>query len=768
MFHTWVLLVMMVLAAAPPAWAQSGGDPPIEGPPVPIAPEAVRRDEQKRVTLRATRVTAMTFDGHLDEPLYREVPAASDFIQQEPREGAAATDKTEVWVFFDETNLYVGARMWESEPDKRVATEMRRDANNLFNNDHIALAFDSFYDRRNGYGMVANALGGMLDFSITNDQPNNNWNGVWAVRTGTFAQGWTAEFRLPFRSFRFRENGHVWGINFRRRTSYNNELTYLVPVRAAWGRPALSRMSIAGAVGGIDVPSKMRNIDLKPYALGSLSTDRRAAVPFANAPDGNLGFDVKWGVRQTLVADFTVNTDFAQVEDDEQQVNLTRFSLQFPEKRDFFLEGADTFNFAASSIGAGSTGGGGGTQGGGQNTSTTPLLFYSRRIGLNDGLTVPIEVGGRLLGRAGPWRFGALNIQTARRVEARANSTNYSVLRVNRDFLRRSRIGMMVTGRSPAAGVLPGVDGGASVAYGSDLTLAPTNDVAIVGYYARSRTPGRDGRDASYRGRFDWNHDRYGVQAEHLAVETNFNPEVGFLRRTAFRRSYGQLRFSPRPRTRNWGPIRKVYYLATVDYITDMANRPESKETQGTIQMDFNNSDSWLVEFGRNYERLVNRFEVGKNLFVPAGEYAFTQIRGTYTLGQQRRLSGGITVGRSGFYDGFLTEITWRGRVELQRQLYLEPTMSWNRVDVPWGRDNTNLLSSRVTYTITPRMFVSALLQYQSRTDTFTTNARLRWEYQPGSELFIVYNDGRTTLSDGFPQVENRSFVVKMTRLLRW
>lgn len=760
------MTVWLLMMSAAALQAQEGVDPPIEGPPIPIAPQSVARDEQKRVTMRATRVTELSFDGRLDEAVYRQVPPVSDFIQQEPFEGQLATDKTEVWVLFDDQNVYVAARMWESEPGHRIATEMRRDANNLFTNDHFALTFDSFYDRHNGYGMMANPLGGMLDFSITNDQPNNNWNGIWTVRTGTFDQGWTAEFRFPFRSFRFREHGHVWGFNFRRRVAYKNELSYLVPVRAAWGRPALSRMSVAGAVGGIEVPSRLRNLDVKPYALGSVATDRRAATPFSNQLGQDLGLDVKWGVRQTLIADFTLNTDFAQVEDDEQQVNLTRFNLQFPEKRDFFLEGADTFNFAASSIGTGGTGAGGGTQGSGQNTSTTPLLFYSRRIGLNNGLMVPIQAGGRLLGRAGPWRFGALNIQTGEQDAAQASSTNYSVLRVNRDVLRRSRVGMIVTGRSPAASVLPGQAGGQNLAYGVDTLLAPTNDVSIVSYYAKTHSPGREGRDASYRGRFDWNHDRYGIQAEHLAVETNFNPEIGFLRRTAFRRSYGQLRFSPRPRRR--GPVRKLYYMGNVDYITDMANRPESKEVQGTFQMDFNNSDTWQVEFGRNYERLVTRFEVGKHVFVPAGEYAFTQLRGTYTLGQQRRLSGGVTLGRSGFYDGTLTELTWRGRVEITRQLYVEPTLSWNRVDVPWGLDNTNLMSSRVTYTITPRMFVSALLQYQSRTDSVTTNARLRWEYQPGSELFVVYNDGRTTLTSGFPVVENRSFIVKATRLLRW
>ncbi len=759
-----MLLSLLVTA---PAVAQAT-DPPIEGPPPPVAPATIARDAQGRSTIRAVRVpTPLVFDGVLDEPFYRDVPAFGDFIQQEPFEGQPATEKTDVWVFFDRDYLYVSARLYDSAPDKRVATEMRRDANNLYNNDHFGVSFDGFYDRRNGYGFAVNPQGGMLDWSITNEQPNNNWNGVWDVKTGTFDGGWTVEIRFPFRSFRFRENGHIWGMNFRRRVIYKNEVSYLAPVLASWGRPAMSKMSVAATVVGLEVPGKGRNIDLKPYALGSLLTDRTAKPPVSNSADGNVGFDVKWGVKQTLVADLTVNTDFAQVEDDQQVVNLTRYSVLFPEKRDFFLEGADTFNFANGSSSTGSTGSGGGSAGSGQNTSTAPLIFYSRRIGLNSGLTVPIRVGGRLLGRSGPWQYGLLNIQTGESADAAAPSTNFSVVRVNHDLFRRSRIGGIITRRDPVAATKLGASGPDNLAYGLDTQISPTNDISIVGYAAKTDTPGRTGDDTSYRARLDYTPDRYGVQAEHLSVGADFNPEVGFLRRTAFKRSYGQLRFSPRPK--NLPGVRKLYYIGSIDYITDTKYRPESKEVQGNFQFELNNSDTFSVDVSRNYERLTGRFEVGKNLFVPAGEYDMTQSHATYTFGQQRPISGSLTAARSGFYAGTLTELTWSGRVELTKQFYLEPQLSWNRVDVPQGRANSNLYSSRATYTLSTRMFVSALVQYQSRTDSVSSNARFRWEYRPGSELFVVYSDGRTTLdSHGFPDLQNRSFVVKVTRLLRW
>lgn len=740
-------------------------DPPLQGPPAPVPPEVIARDAQGRVTIRATRITGFQFDGKLDEPSYNSVKSFGDFIQQEPHEGQPSLERTEVWVFFDKDNLYVSARLWETEPTRRVATEMRRDAQAMFGNDHFGVSFDGFYDRRNGYGMYVNSQGGMVDWSINNEQPNNNWNGIWDVRTGTFENGWTAEIRFPFRSFRFREGGHVWGMNFRRRVGWRNELSMLTPTLAAWGRPAMSRMSAAATAVGLDVPGRQRNLDVKPYALGSLLTDRKAARPYANDPNGDVGLDVKWGIRQTLIADFTVNTDFAQVEDDEQQVNFSRFSLLFPEKRDFFLEGADTFSFGSSGVGTGGTGGGGGVQGGGQNTSTAPLLFYSRRIGLNNGLAIPIRAGGRVLGRQGPWQFGALNMQMAGSEEARTTTTNFSVVRVNRDILRRSRVGVMATRRDPVAATPAAGSGPNNFAYGVDTTMNISAQTSLAGYLAKTESPGRTGDDLSYRGRFDWNADRYGVQAEHLTVEPNFNPEVGFLRRTAFRRSFGQVRFSPRP---DWRAVRKVYYEASVDYITDAMNRPESKEVQGTYRMELDNSDVWTIDVTRNYERLSTRFEVGAAVFVPPGEYTFQQVRGTYAFGQQRHVSGSLTAARGSFYGGTFSEATWRGRVELSGQIYVEPTVSWNRVDGAWGTADTNLVSTRATFTISPRMFVSALIQYQSRINNVSSNARFRWEYRPGSELFLVYSDGRTTLNQGIPEVENRSVVVKATRLFRW
>jgi hypothetical protein len=392
--------------------------------------------------------------------------------------------------------------------------------------------------------------------------------------------------------------------------------------------------------------------------------------------------------------------------------------------------------------------------------NNTPMLFFSRRIGLSDaGQVVPILGGGRLLGRAGPYQLGVLTMRTNDVETFGVPATNFSVVRLNRDVLRRSRIGVMATQRAPASGH-------DNYAFGTDATFNVRDTVSLQAYWAKTDTVQRRGDDTSYRGRYDWNADRYGLQVEHLYVGEDFNPEIGFLRRQAFRLSSAQGRFSPRPK--NLRGVRKLFYEASVDYFTSPFGDVESKELQGTFRAELTSGDQFNLEYSRSFEAIDEPFEVAREVMVPIGAYTFQQVKGSYNFGPQRRLSGFVTVGRGSFYDGTLTELSWRGRAELTSQFYLEPTISWNRVDGPWGRGNTNLLSTRVTYTLTPQMFVAALVQYQSQIAAIATNARFRWEYQPGSELFVVYSDGRTTLTRGFPSIDSRSIVVKVTRLFRW
>lgn len=329
-----------------PSDTDEKGPAPLQkyGPPPPIAPEVMSRDENGRATLRATRLSEpIVLDGTLDDEVYSRIPPFTNFIQQEPHEGALATEQTEVWILFDESRVFVAARCWDSHPELMVANEMRRDHDGLNQNENFVVAFDSFYDRRNGFYFQTTPLGAIRELAIMDEGLGRNvdWNTVWDAKASRFDNGWTLEMAIPFKSLRYKKvREQIWGVQLRRTVRWKNEVSYISPMSAAYGGRGIHRYSEAATLVGIEVPMRSRNIELKPYALSALTTDNTAEEPFSNDLGGDVGFDAKYGITTGLVADFTYNTDFAQIEEDEQEVNLTRFSLFFPEKRDFFLEGS--------------------------------------------------------------------------------------------------------------------------------------------------------------------------------------------------------------------------------------------------------------------------------------------------------------------------------------------------------------------------------------------------------------------------------------------
>ncbi len=760
------------LAAAP----QEPPAPPlatmaaIDGPPAPVAPATITRDAEGGATLRAVRLDEpLRLDGVLDEPIYARVEPFGDFIQQVPDEGAPATEPTDAWIFFDDGSIYVGARVHESVPESAwVANEMQRDSSQLINNDGFIVVFDTFYDRRNGYAFRVNPIGGFSDRQITDEgNANPDWNPVWDVRTGRFDGGWTVEMEVPFKSLRFRPGAdQVWGIQLGRDIRSNYEEAYLTAVPISAG-PGQFRLSVAGTLVGLQVPEGNRTFEIKPYAIGSLNTDRTVAPPISNDGDGSGGVDVKYGLTENLTADFTFNTDFAQVEVDEQQINLTRFSLFFPEKREFFLESQGIFDFGRV---AGFGGFGGSTRGnltgapGFFGPGDTPTLFFSRRIGLDkDGRTVPILGGGRLTGKVGDFSVGAVNIQTDDTSTADAAGTNFSVLRIKRDILRRSRVGAIFTNRSVS------VEGdGANQAYGLDGSFSFHDNVNLYGYYARTNTPGLQGDNESYQTAFSYEGDLYGLLVDHLLVGSNFNPEIGFMRRDDFRRTHVYTQFSPRPR--GIAAVRQFTWSGNLDYIENGAGQIESRILSGRFQTSFENSDSLSADIQQDYEFLTEPFEITDDVTLPVGGYEFRDFQVSYRMGPQRRLAGSLSLQHGEFFDGDITAVGYsRGRIEVTRQFAVEPSVSLNRITLLQGAFTAKVAATRLTYTFTPRMFASALLQYNSTNNVLSTNVRLRWEYQPGSELFVVYNDQRDTwLNRGFPLLQNRAFVVKVTRQFRF
>ena len=739
-----------VMAVAPfsasQVFAQATAQP-TEGVPV------VGRDADGRVTVRATRAE-IDVDGQLDEPIYRQVAPITEFIQQLPDEGQPASERTEAWVFFDDDNVYVSARLWESFPEsERVANEMRRDANQLRQNDSFSAVFDTFLDRRNGVIFLVTPIGGFSDVAVTNEGQgvNADWNVVWDSRTSRFDGGWIVEMRVPFRSLRYRPgDGQAWGFQLRRIIRRRNEASYItaLPISAARGNSVIAgswRLSQAATLEGIDVPARGLNVEVKPYLIGGLRTDRLATPPINNHRDRDAGVDLKYAITSNLTFDATYNTDFAQVEVDEQQVNLTRFNLVFPEKRDFFLEGRGNFDFTA---GLGS-----------------PSMFFSRRIGLQQNRVIPILYGGRVTGRIGTYSIGALNMHTDASDFTNIESTNFTVVRLRKDILTRSNIGALFTNRSQSL-----VGNGASQLYGVDAGLAFGTEVSIDGYFTKSNVPGVSSRDLSYMGQFAYAGDRYGFNSGYLVVEDDFNPEVGFLQRDNLRRYSGSARFSPRPASPAW--IRRLSFVANTDYLWTATNAElETRSYGAEFGVELESSDQASFSVSDDFERLDAPFTISPGVVLQPGDYDFTSFSAGYTFAQQRPVSGALSVRFGDFWSGTNTSVSLsQGRVEVTPQISLEPSYSINWVDLPEGDFETHVARLRLTYTLTPRMFVSGLTQYNSSDDVFSTNFRFRWEWSAGSELFIVYSEDRDTdplAPDRMTELRNRGLVVKVNRLLQ-
>lgn len=721
-----------------------------DGPQAPVPPAvASERDRRGRLTIRAVRLTApLTLDGRLDDVIYQTVPSFGNFIQQDPAEGQPATEKTEAWVFFDDRNVYISARLFVSQPDRLKANEMRRDNTNIFRNDFFSVTLDTLFDHRSGVFVMTNALGGQRDALITDESRSTNfdYNMVWEAKSQRFAQGWTTEIAVPFKSLRYLQRPQqVWGIILARGDWWKNEFSYLVPIPRAAGLSGSFRVSQAATLVGIEAPPPGLNLEVKPYVTGDSNTTPSPAG-FRTVLGRDYGVDVKYGITKSLAADLTYNTDFAQVEVDDQQINLTRFNLFFPEKREFFLEGQGLFTFGGASANAAG--------------SRTPIIFFSRQIGLNNGQSVPIQAGGRLMGKIGRYNVGALRIGADAVPAAGIPATQFSIVRVKRDILRRSSIGVIATERTPSFATKA-----TNAVVGADVSLAFFTNLEALSYYVRSRTTGRSGDQESYRGRLFYNGDKIGLDADYLKVGNEFNPEVGFLARRGFRRQFLLARFSPRPKLPG---IRRLFWDASLDNIEGAARGElQTRTASATFRIDFQSGDILTADFEHLEDRPDTAFRAG-GLTVQPGTYRNKQGTLSYQLGSQRKLTGTLSATTGTFYGGEQDAVSYNGRVELTKQLAVEPRVALTWLNLPQGSVVTRLLSARTTYSMSPRMFVAAFLQYNSTVNVVGLNTRFRWEYRPGSDFFLVYSEGRDTAAAGFPALSNRQLAAKFTRLFRF
>ncbi len=548
-------------------------------------------------------------------------------------------------MLYDDDNFYVVCRCWDSAPPEQwVANDMRRDSQRLRDNDNFGVSLDTYHDRRNAFVFYTTPLGALTDQTYTDEgNPNRDWNQVWDVRTGRFEGGWTAEIAIPFKSLRYAPGrSQTWGIQIRRGIRRKNEWTHLTVLPpASGGSQAWFRVSGSATLVGLEAPPASRNIEIKPYVSARSTTDRQASPPVTNDGDADVGGDLKYGITPNLTADFTYNTDFAQVEVDEQQVNLTRFALSFPEKRDFFLEGRGIFEFGRGVA----TGGGGG------GDSVAPTLFYSRRIGLNRGRVIPIDVGGRMTGRVGHVQHRA-----ARHPDRRRRGLGHAGHQL-RGGARQAR--------HPAA-QQHRRDLHEPVGFGDGPRLQPDLRRGRGVRLLREPVVGRLFREDEHAGRRRATTSVTRDGSTTTAIGTARAPSTSGSATTSTRRSGSSAattsraasdrpRFSPRPQSIDW--VRQFRWQGDFEYLENGAGQLETRNLRGSFNIEMETSDEIGFEATRHYEMLIAPFQVAPGVFIPPGSYDFADAQVRYLLGNQRRVSGELTLQHGGFYDGTLTAV---------------------------------------------------------------------------------------------------------------
>jgi hypothetical protein len=707
---------------------------------------------RERPSIQAMRVTdSPRIDGVLDEAAWSSAPAADQFFQQEPQEGQPATDRTEVRVLYDAGHLYIGVRAYSSLAV--TATEMRRDADRLFDEDNFQLILDTFHDSRNGYMFVTTPLGAKLEQQIFDEGEgggrggtaniNRNWDGVWDAAAKIVSDGWTAEIDIPFSTVRFvPSSSQVWGVNFQRHIRRKNESVLWAPIPKAY---SLTRVSLAGELRGLSDISRGLDLRLKPFLVGGLHNVQASAANKTTNAIRDIGLDARYGLTAGLNMDVTVNTDFAQVEVDEQQVNLTRFGLFYPEKRDFFLENSNFF-----------------TMGTGSAFTVTQVqtdLFFSRRIGLSDsGTPIPILGGVRVAGKSGRNNIGALDIQTDDAFGV--PGANFFVGRYSRDVLKRSRVGAIFINKDSIGGSTH-----FNRTLGVDANIAPSANLQIQSYLAKTETPGRDGNDMAYFGRIAYRDPKWNLYLNYLDVQENFNAEAGFVQRAGIRTTKAHFGPTPRPKRGNIKLLEPMYVLT---YTTDQHNRLVYRNHHLMLGTTLRDDTFINVFYQKTLDVLDVPFRIRPNVTIPAGAYSMHEWYFTLNSSPGKRFYARATVSPVDFYGGSRVNMSLASGARVSSRFSSELQFNRNDVDMPWGTFVVNLSTLRVDYTFSPRMTIRSLTQYNTSTHEISNNVRFNFIYRPGSDIYVVYNDlSQTGLPADIFGRKDRQLVIKATFLLQ-
>ena len=679
--------------------------------------------------VRSAVVTAITseivIDGSLDEAAWRQAPTIGDLVQRIPVAGAAPTERTEVRLLYDEDNLYIGVLCHDTEPDRVLASQMARDAS-LNADDRLAIVLDTFRDQSNAFHFATNPAGAMVDGLVfANGETNDDWDGIWIVRTARTGAGWSAEFAIPFKTLSFPAGETVWGFNISRTIQRKLEENRWTGARF---QTEFFQISEAGRITDLEGLAQGAGLDIRPFIARLWPRPDTGGDTVVGKP----GVDLFYNITPSLKLSFTANTDFGETEVDARQINLTRFSIFFPEKRTFFLQDAGVFNFATTGIDP---------PGGIPGTGAEIFPFFSRRIGLLGGQEVPIDYGAKLTGRVGRTEVGMLDVRT--RGVRDADAGNLLVGRLKRNFLEQSYVGAILTNGDPASGL-------SSSTVGVDMRLATSSflggnrNMVVNAFGLRSNNEGVVDNNASFGFGAHYPNDRFEGQILWREIQENFDPAIGFVQRSNVRMLRVAGSFNPRPNPSTG--IQQMYHDVFYTRFTRLDNGlVESWDIYATIvDWHFNSGDSLhsLFDLNPTYERLFEPFEISPGVVLPVGEYRFMPMRIFFTSAQKRRVQGSIGLTFGNYWSGTAQSLRTGISYKLPPNFLVSFNADQTFASLPEGEFVARIYSSEVNYAVSPFLTFSNLIQFDNRSGNLGLQSRVHWTIEPGSDLFFVFGQG--------------------------